>query len=154
VSSAKLLHGGSCAFDFNDVFRNVIGLRKNHQMASVLSLVMRAEPTKSIAYFKEDCMNKRGRGKRGGRGQGAHRAGPEAAPAAHLDNPIVLSITPEGASVPGGSGESAEIRRQLEQHARDVEEYVRAQRFNAIVNRVLADVERRDPTAPVLRLRK
>ena len=100
-------------------------------------------------------MSKRGRGKRGGRGQGARReARPEAAPAAHLDNPILLSITPEGASVPGGGGESAEIRRQLEQHARDVEEYVRAQRFNAIVNRVLADVERRDPTAPVLRLRK
>ena len=100
-------------------------------------------------------MNKRGRGKRRGRGQGARRDdGPNPAPADHLDNPVLLSITPDGASVPGGGGESAEIRRQLEQHARDVEEYVRAQRFNAIVNRVLADVERPDPTAPPLRIRR
>jgi hypothetical protein len=105
-------------------------------------------------------MKKHARGKRRGRGQVARRIGPLAdatGPAAPTgDSPIVLSITPDGATLPDGAdlAQAAQLRRQLDQHARDVEEFVRAQRFNAIVTRVLADVKRPDPGAPPLRLRR
>jgi hypothetical protein len=76
---------------------------------------------------------------------------------------VLLSITPQGVTLPGAgrpdasagpAAESARLRRELEEHARDVEEFVRNQRFNSLVTRVLADLNRPDPTAPPLRLRK
>ena len=115
-------------------------------------------------------MNKRGRGKRGGRGVVARigpqpeRREPQGQPgdaAAPPDCPVVLSITPDGITLPGRApaeenpaAESARLRRELEQHARDVEEFVRAQRFNSLVTRVLSDLNRPDPGAPPMRLRK
>src|SRR5688500_741126 len=105
-------------------------------------------------------MNKRGRGKRVGRGLVARVPPPESAEdGAAEECPVVLSITPEGVTVPGRvdvnpAAESARLRRELEQHAKDVEEFVRAQRFNSLVTRVLADLNRPDPSAPPLRIRK
>jgi hypothetical protein len=66
--------------------------------------------------------------------------------------PVLLSISPDGVTLPSGeSSEAARIRRELENHARDVEHFVRARRFEAIVTRVLADIQR--PDAPMLRIR-
>src|SRR5688572_9573544 len=102
-------------------------------------------------------MKKRARGKRRGRGPGARV---EAQDSATRDSatppPVLLSISPQGVTLPEGVGASSEaaarLRRELEAHARDVEDFVRAKRFEAIVTRVLADLQpRRD--APRLRLR-
>jgi hypothetical protein len=94
-------------------------------------------------------MKKRARGKRRGRAQGTRTISPGKVIQTD-DNPVVLSITPQGATVPGGMdlSETARLRRELEEHARDVEHYMRAQRLNAIVTRVLADIERPESTAP------
>ena len=134
-------------------------------------------------------MKKQGRGTYRGSGQGARGHIPptppppppqlvpplddpaqpaqDAAAAAPPQGPVLLSITPQGVTLPGGlpatttnpSSEAARLRRQLEEHARDVEEFVRNQRFNSIVTKVLADLDRHHPTpaavtGPVLRLRR
>jgi hypothetical protein len=117
-------------------------------------------------------MKKRARGKRRGRGHGTRGTVQESA-AAPQDSrtqklgtqesgapdfgapPVLLSISPEGVRLPNQpspSTDAARLRRDLERHAQDVEEFVRAKRFEAIVTRVLADVER--PEAPPLRIRQ
>jgi hypothetical protein len=111
-------------------------------------------------------MKKRARGKRRGRGRGTRRFAQQSAghqsdaqesamPPPVAPPPVLLSISPQGVTVPGGpgpSGDAARLRGELERHARDVEEFVRARRFEAIVTRVLADIERPGPGAPRLRL--
>jgi len=99
-------------------------------------------------------MKKRARGKRRGRGHGARVEAQDSVTRDSATPPVLLSISPQGVTLPegvGASSETARLRRELEAHARDVEHFVRAKRFEAIVTRVLADIERRD--APPLRLR-
>ena len=102
-------------------------------------------------------MKKRARGKRRGRGQGARIEAQDSVTRrdSATPPPVLLSISPQGVTLPegvGASSETARLRRELEAHARDVEDFVRAKRFEAIVTRVLADLQpRRD--APRLRLR-
>ena len=100
-------------------------------------------------------MKKRARGKRRGRGQGAPAEARDSATRDSATPPVLLSISPQGVTLPEGDGastETARLRQELEAHARDVEDFVRAKRFEAIVTRVLADIERRD-APPTLRLR-
>ena len=94
-------------------------------------------------------MKKRARGKRRGRGRGMRGTG-EISPQVSTP-PVLLSISPDGVTLPSGeSSEAARIRRELEGHARDVEQFVRARRFEAIVSRVLADLQR--PDGPPMRI--